>query len=136
MSERRGDETPHRSAGVRESGWFQRLQAFEDAVAYRRARIALPCPDCEAAPSGQKCDDHARDLELIAEYLQTVQRSLLIGPVAVEQTCLQPANAAAFIARERVSCSIGETEVWDGEDRPAVAAFSPARPRRCPSPSG
>jgi hypothetical protein len=135
MSERRRDEAPNRPGGVTEPGWFQRLQAFEDAIAYRRARVALPCPDCEAAPPGQKCDDHARDLELIAEYLQTVRRSVLSGPVAVEQTSLQPANALA-VDRERLACSDDETEVWDGEDRHAVTAFSPARPRRCPSPSG
>jgi hypothetical protein len=50
-------------------GWFQHLQALEDAIAYRRARIAAPCPDCTA--SGQKCDDHACDLQLIAFYQQT-----------------------------------------------------------------
>jgi hypothetical protein len=136
MSERRRDETPNQRGGVTEPGWFQRLQAFEDAIAYRRARVALPCPDCETAPPGQRCDDHARDLELIAEYLQTVRRSLLSGPEAVEQTCLQAANALAVVARERLSCSDGENEVWDGEDRHAVTAFSPARSRRCPSPSG
>jgi len=52
---------------------FQRLQALEDAIAYRRARVAAPCPDCLACAAGRRCDDHARDLELIAEYQQTVR---------------------------------------------------------------
>ena len=48
----------------------QRLQALEDAIAYRRARVSAPCPDCTA--SGHMCDDHACDLNLIAAYQQTV----------------------------------------------------------------
>jgi hypothetical protein len=55
-------------AGVVEPGWFQRLQALEDAISYRRARVTAPCPYCALAAPGRKCDDHARDLELIAEY--------------------------------------------------------------------
>jgi hypothetical protein len=47
----------------------QRLQALEDAIAYRRARVSAPCPDCTA--SGPKCDDHACDLTLIAAYQRT-----------------------------------------------------------------
>ncbi|HEY4851039.1 MAG TPA: hypothetical protein VII22_09585 [Streptosporangiaceae bacterium] len=47
----------------------QHLQALEDAIAYRRARVTAPCPDCTA--SGQKCDDHACDLDLIDAYQQT-----------------------------------------------------------------
>jgi hypothetical protein len=45
---------------------FQRLQAFEDAIAYRHARLALPCPDCGPPPA--RCDDHAADHDLIAGY--------------------------------------------------------------------
>jgi hypothetical protein len=56
------------SGGVPRS-WFRYLQALEDAIAYRRARAAARCPDCTA--SGQKCDDHACDLQLIAAYQQT-----------------------------------------------------------------
>jgi hypothetical protein len=66
---------PHTTArhtagtGVIERGWFQHLQALEDAIAYRRARAAAPCPDCTA--TGRRCDDHACDLQLIATYQQT-----------------------------------------------------------------
>ena len=47
----------------------QRLQALEDAIAYRRARITAPCPDCTA--NGPMCDDHACDLNLITAYQRT-----------------------------------------------------------------
>lgn len=43
------------------------LQELDDALAYRLSRIAVPCPDCEAAGEG-RCDDHARDLDLIEAY--------------------------------------------------------------------
>jgi hypothetical protein len=45
---------------------FQQLQAFEDAIAYRRARLAEPCQDCGPA----RCDDHATDASLITAYQQ------------------------------------------------------------------
>lgn len=47
---------------------FRSLQALADAIAYRRARTSAYCPDCASAPPGSRCDDHARDLELIIEY--------------------------------------------------------------------
>ena len=52
---------------------FQRLQALEDALRYRRARAAEPCADCDLAPDG-RCDDHGRDLDLIGEYEQAARR--------------------------------------------------------------
>jgi hypothetical protein len=58
--------------GLPGRGWFQRLQALEDAIAYRRARVTAQCAAC-GPPSGRKCEDHARDLELIAEYQQTAR---------------------------------------------------------------
>jgi hypothetical protein len=63
---------PLSHSGAVQGGWFQRLQAFEDAVAYRRARAGAPCPDCGPAASGRRCDDHGRDLDLIDEYLRTI----------------------------------------------------------------
>jgi hypothetical protein len=59
----------HTTTGHIERRWFQHLQALEDAIAYRRARATAPCPDCTA--SGHRCDDHACDLDLIADYQQT-----------------------------------------------------------------
>jgi hypothetical protein len=46
---------------------FRHLQALDDALAFRLARVAIPCPDCDKAAEG-KCDDHAVDLVLIELY--------------------------------------------------------------------
>ncbi len=45
---------------------FQHLQALEDAIAYRTARLTATCPACGAV----RCDDHATDTGLIAAYRQ------------------------------------------------------------------
>jgi hypothetical protein len=71
----RSGRAPRQRPVVRERRLFQRLQAFEDAIAYRRARVKAPCRDCAAAGPGQKCDDHVRDLELIVEYVHEIERS-------------------------------------------------------------
>jgi hypothetical protein len=47
---------------------LNRMQGFDDAIAWRRARTAEPCPDCDLEPDGERCDDHAVDLALIATY--------------------------------------------------------------------
>jgi hypothetical protein len=47
-------------------------QAYEDAIAYRQARLAAPCPDCGPA----RCDEHATDLDLITWYQQGHHRTL------------------------------------------------------------
>ncbi len=52
---------------------FQRLQALEDALKYRHARVAEPCGSCDAAPDG-RCDHHGRDAGLIGEYEQAARR--------------------------------------------------------------
>jgi hypothetical protein len=51
---------------------FTQAQAYEDAIAYRQARLAAPCPDCGPA----RCDDHATDLDLITSYQQAHHRTL------------------------------------------------------------
>jgi hypothetical protein len=51
--------------------WFQHGQALEDAIAYRTAHAASPCSACQHG-GGQRCDEHARDLDLIAEYRQAL----------------------------------------------------------------
>jgi hypothetical protein len=58
--------------------WFRQLQAFEDALAYRRARLAAPCPQCSLT----LCDDHATDLNLITSYQQGARRTLRHKPPA------------------------------------------------------
>jgi len=61
---------PVLSAAERER--FTRAQAYEDAIAYRRARLAAPCPDC----GPQRCDDHATDADLITWYQRAHRRTL------------------------------------------------------------
>jgi hypothetical protein len=39
-------------------------QAYEDAIAYRHARLSAPCPNCGPA----RCDEHATDADLITWY--------------------------------------------------------------------
>jgi hypothetical protein len=43
---------------------FQQLQAYEDAIAYRTARLTGPCPHCNQ----NRCDEHAIDADLITAY--------------------------------------------------------------------
>jgi hypothetical protein len=64
----------HQGIGAIERRLFQRMQALEDAVAYRLTRVAAPCPDCQPAP-GPRCDDHGRDLGLIGEYQRTIRET-------------------------------------------------------------
>jgi hypothetical protein len=47
-----------------ERAWFCQQQAYADAIAYRRTRLAAPCPDC----GPRRCDDHATDIDLISSY--------------------------------------------------------------------
>ena len=71
----RGQEKPCR-AGVPQRDQFQQLQALDDAIAWRRARITAPCPDCQPGPDGPRCDDHACDLDLIAAYKQMANTAI------------------------------------------------------------
>ena len=52
---------------------FRQLQALEDAVNYRLARLAVPCKHCGPAETGDWCDEHACDVALIAGYLQAAE---------------------------------------------------------------
>jgi hypothetical protein len=60
-----GADTAVRLAVPRDD--FRYLQALEDAVAYRTARVSGPCGDCDRAGGG-RCEDHGRDVDLISEY--------------------------------------------------------------------
>jgi hypothetical protein len=44
---------------------FLREATLEDAIAYRVARLAVPCPDCGNDPAPKRCIDHLGDLDLI-----------------------------------------------------------------------
>jgi hypothetical protein len=94
-STRQTTYTQHRRPSVSDRRQFRRMQAFEDAIAYRRARVAAPCTDCVTTEPDEKCDDHARDLELINEYADEIE-----GLV----TALD-AQAAEALARPRLASS-------------------------------
>ena len=51
---------------------IHRLQALEDAIRYRHVRAGGSCAGCDTAPEG-RCEDHGRDLDLIAEYQQSAR---------------------------------------------------------------
>ena len=61
---------------VRRSHRFRELQALEDAINYRMARLAVPCARCQLAEAGGRCDEHACDVALIAGYLQAAQATM------------------------------------------------------------
>jgi hypothetical protein len=74
-------DRPYRTAAVLDRGRFHRQQAFEDAIAFRKVRLAARCRACAAMAPGARCDKHARDLELITEYRQAIERSnFVLGP--------------------------------------------------------
>jgi hypothetical protein len=47
---------------------FLRETTLEDAIAYRLARLAAPCPDCGNDPAANRCTDHLCDLDLLVIY--------------------------------------------------------------------
>jgi hypothetical protein len=52
--------------------------------------VAAPCTDCTAAEPGENCDDHARDLELIDEYVDEIERSVTALDAQAAETPLPP----------------------------------------------
>jgi hypothetical protein len=64
--------THHPGLSAAERDRFIQAQAYEDAIAYRRARLAAPCPDC----GPRRCDDHATDIDLITWYQHGHRRAL------------------------------------------------------------
>jgi hypothetical protein len=55
------------------------LQAMEDALNYRRARLAIHCPECQP---GARCDDHSADMRLLNTYSQMWQQVVAALPTA------------------------------------------------------
>jgi len=82
---RRAADGKHRPIGVTERRLFGRLQSLDDAIAYRRARIAVPCADCDGIEADRRCDDHACDLMLIAAYQRSAAEVILILSGAMAQ---------------------------------------------------
>jgi len=52
---------------------FLRESTLEDAIAYRLARLSMPCPDCGNDSAANRCDDHLGDLDLIVTYHQALK---------------------------------------------------------------
>jgi hypothetical protein len=75
------------SAGPRR---FMRLQALDDAIAYRTARLAAPCPDC--GPHA-RCDDHASDADLITAYQATARA--LVAEIEHARSAAHRASSAS-----------------------------------------
>lgn len=57
---------------------FRELQALEDAVNYRLARLVVPCVRCQSAAAGGRCDEHACDVALIAGYLRAAEDTMTV----------------------------------------------------------
>ena len=88
------DETGHAGLTLVARERFRQLQALEDAIAYRSARLAASCPQCEPGPQGRRCDDHACDVALIAGY-QRVARTLMVEVTKVTASALDGPEVAA-----------------------------------------
>ena len=73
---------------------FRELQALEDAVSYRLARLMAPCARCASSTAQGRCDEHACDAALIAGYLEAAQATM---------GALSRATADRRMGRERVA---------------------------------
>ena len=69
--------------------WFQELQGLDDAIAFRVARLAQPCPDCDL--TDDRCDDHSCDVALVDGYRQRAAALLKHGSPATAPTLHVPA---------------------------------------------
>jgi hypothetical protein len=69
--------------------WFQELQGLDDAIAFRLARLAQPCPDCGLTED--RCDDHSCDVALLAGYRQRAVALLKHGSLTAAPTVRIPA---------------------------------------------
>ena len=63
----------HLLSAVPERDRYRELQALEDAIKYRQARLAMPCLQCRRLTAGVRCDEHACDVALIAGYWQAAR---------------------------------------------------------------
>jgi hypothetical protein len=108
-----------------ERACLRRLQALEDAIAYRSARLAEPCPDCGPV----RCDDHATDANLITVYWRdalTLDATLtaLIEPQSNDhvRTGRAKAGAPSFPSR------LCDPRLAHGATEPPNGVGSPTRP--------
>ena len=73
------------------------LQALDDAITHRSARLAAPCPDCQP---GRRCDDHATDQNLIAGYQRRHAGALsavLARPAETSAAVMPPAAPGGVV---------------------------------------
>jgi hypothetical protein len=61
---------------AQERARFNQLQALDDAIAFRLARLGEHCTECEAGEPGASCDDHACDVALVARYRERAEAML------------------------------------------------------------
>jgi hypothetical protein len=76
------------------SGMFLRFQSLDDAISFREARVAAPCPDCGPGAVDGRCDDHARDLSLLAGYRKLAEKEIAEIQIQIEKTRGRKAAAA------------------------------------------
>jgi len=81
--------SPESPAGPGVPAGLAVMQALDDAIAFRRARLGAPCAGC--APAGP-CPDHAADARLVTSYEQRHYAAFLRACAALG---LDPAGAVA-----------------------------------------
>ena len=82
-------------------GQVTMLQLMDDAITYRRSRLAQPCPGCAPA---RRCPEHAPDEHLITQYRDRYDqalRGLLTG--------IDPADIARHIPASGDTLPTGES---------------------------
>jgi hypothetical protein len=57
---------------------YRELQALEDAVNFRLARLMAPCSRCDPIAGGVRYDEHACDVALIAGYLEAAHATMSV----------------------------------------------------------
>lgn len=72
---------------VPEQHRYRELQALEDAVNFRLARLMAPCARCELHADGARCDEHACDVALIAGYLEAAHATMNVLSQATGGAC-------------------------------------------------
>jgi hypothetical protein len=123
--------SPESPAGPEVSAGLAIMQALDDAIAFRRARLGAPCPGC--GPAGP-CPDHAADARLVTSYQQRHRAAYLracavlsLDPAAAvaaagdgdTQTLTAWAVGAALVSRLRKRAAAGPV-LEDLGDGPAV----------------
>jgi len=72
-------------------GSFAHLQALDDAMSYRAARVRAPCRRCRPC---KPCDAHACDLNLLDAYREMAEAAVAALPGVSSQTGTKKAELA------------------------------------------